>query len=463
MKDEKVLMFGEGNFLRAFIGFIFQKMNDSKCFNGGITALQGVENGLCDLINQQQGLYTVIERGIEKGETIERFTLIDCFNKCINPYKDYDKYLEIAKNSQLQVIVSNTTEFGICYSENEGKEIIEHKNFPAKLTDFLYKRYKYFNGNKDKGLIILPCELIDRNGDKLKDLILKYSKEWDLESDFIKWLNESNTFTNTLVDRIVSGYPKAEADEICNKLEYKDNLLDVCEPFLLWVIEGDKKILNKLPLDKCGLDIVITDNLETYRTRKVRILNGAHTMSVLAGHLCGFEFVEQLVNDDMFNKYIKKGIFEEIIPAMNGEKLNEYALDVIERFKNPYLNHRLLNISLNSISKFKSRVLVSIKDYVLKFNKAPKVLSFSLAALISFYKNGIGSFVNDDAEFLDGLSNLFKNCKNEKELINNILSDKILWGEDLTLLKDFEAQVLSYYIDIQSYGTEVVIKGLIND
>lgn len=444
VKDpERILMFGEGNFLRAFACFIVEKLNQSG-FGFGITALQGIEQGLCDIINGQDGLYTVIERGMEKGSAIERATVISCLNRCVNPYADYDKYLGIAKNPELQVIISNTTEFGICYDEAEKKENKPHKNFPAKLTRFLFERYKYFGGDINKGLIILPCELIDKNGQKLKETLLRYAAEWEYEKGFTDWLEKANIFANTLVDRIVSGYPKGEAEDICNKLGYEDKLLDVCEPFLLWVIEADKKILDVFPLDKCGLDIVVTDDLTPYRTRKVRILNGAHTASSLAGHLCGLETVEQLVKDAVFYDYMHKAIFDEIIPSFKGDKLVEYAEDVLERFKNPYLNHKLLSISLNSISKFKARVLPSIKDYIKIKGKAPRILAFSFAALIAFYKEGIGKYVSDDARYIDELSKIFAVAQ-PQNVIKAVMQNTVLWEEDLTIIKYFEDAAAACY------------------
>ncbi|MDD4003333.1 MAG: tagaturonate reductase [Clostridia bacterium] len=441
---EKVLMFGEGNFLRAFACFIIDKLN-RKGYGGYVTALQGIEKGLCNIINAQDGLYTVIERGMEKGNITERFNIISCLKRCVNPYTDYNAYLSMAENPDLQVVISNTTEFGICYAENEDKDRLIHKNFPAKLTHLLYNRYKFFGGDSGKGLVILPCELIDKNGDKLKEIVFRYAHEWGLESGFTDWLCGANIFANTLVDRIVSGYPKNEAKQLCQKIGYYDDLLDVCEPFLLWVIEGDKKILDILPLYGCGLDIVITDDLTPYRTRKVRILNGAHTMSVLAGHICGFETVEQLVNDKVFNKFMINGIFEEIIPSFEGDKLAEYANDVIERFKNPYLNHKLLSISLNSVSKFKTRVLPSIKDYIKKYDKAPRLLSFSLAALIEFYKRGIGKFVSDEKQYLDVLSDIFGAGLSEGQTVKAVLGSELLWGEDLTAIKHLEKSVADCY------------------
>jgi tagaturonate reductase len=327
----------------------------------------------------------------------------------------------------------------------------------------LYERYKYFNGNIEKGLIILPCELIDKNGQKLYEIVLRYAVEWKFEKGFINWLDSANIFANTLVDRIVSGYPHGEAEEICNKLGYNDKLLDVCEPFLLWVIEADKKILNKFPLHNSGLDIVVTDDLTPYRTRKVRILNGAHTISVPAGHICGFETVEQMINDNIFYKYITKGIFDEIIPTFKGDKLNEYALDVIERFKNPYLNHKLLSISLNSISKFKTRVLPSIKDYVKIKDKAPYILTFSLAALIYFYQTGIDKFVNDEAKYISELKNIFNNHTEQENIVKAVMQNKILWEEDLTHIKYVEKAVTDHYLLILKKGMEKALREIVYD
>jgi tagaturonate reductase len=447
---EKILMFGEGNFLRAFACFIVEKLNQNG-YGGGIVALQGIEQGLCGMINGQDGLYTVIERGMEKGKTVERATVITCLNRCVDPYANYGEYLAIAENPGLQVIISNTTEFGICYDPDEKKENFPHKNFPAKLTRFLYQRYRHFGGDTNKGLIILPCELIDKNGQKLKETVLRYAADWDLEKSFTDWLENSNTFANTLVDRIVSGYPKGEAEAICKKLGYSDALLDVCEPFLLWVIEADKKILDIFPLHKCGLDIVVTDDLTPYRTRKVRILNGAHTISALAGHICGLDTVEQLVCDGVFHDYIYKGIFDEIIPSFKGDKLAGYAGDVLERFKNPYLNHKLLSISLNSVSKFKARVLPSVKDYIKIKDRAPRILAFSLAALICFYKTGIGKFVSDDTRYIDELSKIFA-CTEPQNIVKEVMQNTTLWEEDLTQIKYLEEAVTESYKLISEKG-----------
>lgn len=421
---EKVLCFGEGNFLRAFCAVAVQRMNENAGFRGKIVLLQGLEKGLGDRINERGGKYTVVERGFEGGAPVERFVKVDCVSRCVNPYADYAEFLKIAENPELALVVSNTTEFGIAFDETERAGQETYRNFPAKLTDFLYHRYRFFGGSAESGLAILPCELIEHNGRKLKECVLRYAALWGLEPGFAAWL-ESNTFADTLVDRIVSGYPKSEAGEICARLGYDDPLLDVCEPFFLWVVEADEKKLGNIPLGQSGLDIVVTDDLQPYRTRKVRILNGAHTMSVLLGHLAGFTTVEEMLKDEAFRTFLERGIREEIIPSFEGEELEAYAADVLERFLNPFLNHKLLDISLNSVSKWKTRDLCSLKDDIRRTGDCPRSLCLSLAGLIAFYRAGAGDFVRDDPALVRILS---------EGTLAEILSSATLWGEDLTRL-----------------------------
>lgn len=455
---DAVLLFGEGNFLRAFIGDIFQNLNDKGLFDGGIVALQGTEVGTCDLINGQNGAYNIIYRGVEKGTEIDfgnRF--VYCLNRCINPYTDYEEYLKNAENPDIKVIISNTTEFGICYSEDEHFEDKMHSNYPAKLTDFLYRRYKFFGGDKDKGLIFLPCELIDKNGATLKSMILRYAADWKLENDFAEWLDTANVFANTLVDRIVSGFPKNDFDRFCTKLGYTDNLLDVCEPFLFWAIEGDaEKINSVLHFDKCDFNITVQDDITYYRSRKVRMLNGCHTMSILAGLMSGFDIVKDLLDDKVFNEYIRLGVYGEIIDSLgdNGTLVG-YADDLMSRFSNPYLNHKLESISLNSVSKIKARVMPSVKEYVEKFGKCPKILSFSFASLIKFYTGG--GTTHDEKVVTDEFERIMKT----DDIVKNTLGSVALWGEDYTLIPDFENTVRKYYDRINAIGVYEAVKELV--
>lgn len=427
---EKILMFGEGNFLRAFIGRIVKNCNDVCAYNGSVVALQGVERGMADEINGQNGLYTLVERGYADGAPKVSETVIDCLSRCIDPYRDYAAFLGTAHNPQMRVVVSNTTEFGICYDAGETAER-PHRNFPAKLADWLHERFLAL-GDKG-GVLVLPCELIDNNAERLYGYVVRYAREWGYAEEFFAWLENSCRFCSTLVDRVVSGYPAAEAEEMEKRFGYRDALIDVCEPFLLWVIDSAQPVDAWLPVSSCGLDIVVTDDFSSYRTRKVRILNGAHTSSVPAGHLCGFKTVDQLVSDPVFFEFLDRELKEEIIPSFDGKDLLKYAGEVFERFRNPYVHHRLTSIVLNSVSKFRARVLCSIEDCVERGIR-PSRLFFSLAALIVFYEREAGGAVHDEEIYTSRLNAYFAEgaAAGRRETLRRILSDEVLWGKDLT-------------------------------
>lgn len=275
----KVLQFGEGNFLRAFVDWIIDQLNEKGDFNGDVMMVQPLANGMGKMINDQNGLYTTVLRGVQNGKPVEEFRKITSVKGCINPYSEYDEYMAQAENPDLRFIISNTTEAGIAYHAGDRLEDKPQVSYPGKVCAFLYKRYQAFKGAADKGIIVIPCELIDKNGDNLKRIVLQYAEEWKLDKGFAAWLENACDFCNSLVDRIVPGYPRAEADAICEKLGYKDNLLDSAEIFLLWVIECHKKTHeDELPTAKAGVNVIWTDDMSFYRTRKVRILNGAHTM-----------------------------------------------------------------------------------------------------------------------------------------------------------------------------------------
>lgn len=354
----KVLQFGEGNFLRAFVDWIIDLLNEKGDFNGSVMMVQPLAQGMGEMINEQNGLYTTVLRGMRDGKPAEDFRAVTSVEGCINPYSDYASFIAQAENPDLRFIISNTTEAGIAYHEGDKLEDKPQVSFPGKVTAFLYHRFRHFNGAADKGIIAIPCELIDKNGDNLRKLVFRYAEEWGLEKEFIDWLTNACDFCNSLVDRIVPGYPRAEAEAICERLGYKDNLLDSAELFLLWVIECHGKFHDdEFPTAKAGVNVIWTDDMSFYRTRKVRILNGAHTMSVLAAYQTGLNTVEECIKSDLIFPMMKRGLFEEIIPSMDGDKaqLEEYANDVLTRFANPFIVHLLLSISLNSVSKFKTR------------------------------------------------------------------------------------------------------------
>lgn len=477
----KVLQFGEGNFLRAFVDWIIDLLNEKSDFNGSVMMVQPLAKGMGEMINDQDGLYTTVLRGVRNGKPVEEFRKITSVEGCINPYSEYDKFIAQAENPDLRFIISNTTEAGIAYHEGDKLENKPQVSYPGKVCAFLYKRYQYFNGSADKGIIVIPCELIDKNGDNLKAIIKRYAGEWGLEEGFITWLDTACDFCNSLVDRIVPGYPRAEADAICERLGYKDNLLDSAEIFLLWVIECHGKTHeDELPTAKAGVNVIWTDDMSFYRTRKVRILNGAHTMSVLAAYQTGLNTVEECIKSPLVFPMMKRGLFEEIIPSMDGDKkqLEEYAGDVLERFANPYIVHLLLSISLNSVSKFKTRDLPSLLGYVKKEGKLPVVLPFSLAALISFYegteyegtalvgnRNGEKYLINDSPEVLEKFASLYKasykdNKEKAEQIAKAVLSEASWWGEDLTAVAGLEAVVAKHLENIWTNGMTKAIESL---
>ena len=440
---DRVIQFGEGNFLRGFVDWLFDKLNKEMDFGAGVTLVQPLEMGLVDKIMEQDGLYTLILRGLQNGEKVYDTTKVECITKGINPYSDWEGFLNLASVPTYRFIVSNTTEAGIEYKEEDAANA-PNLSYPGKLTLLLKKR---FDLGLD-GFILIPCELIDYNGDNLKKCIIKYAESWNLGADFIKWIEEENYFTNTLVDRIVTGYPRDEAAEIEAQLGYKDAVLDTAEIFHLWVIEGDKKLSEELPFHKIGLNVIWTDDVTPYKARKVRILNGAHTMMVLAAHLAGLETVKEAMDDKLVSSYMMQGLYDEIIPTLTlpKEELMAFASAVLERFSNPYIKHYLLSIALNSVSKFKVRVLPSLLGYMKLKNEIPNTLAFSLAALIAFYRTDKS---NDDAEIMEYM---------KTASVADILKRTDYWGEDLTMLYDV---VNGHYEKIMTIGVREAMKEVV--
>ena len=412
-RTERVIQFGEGGFLRGFVDWMLQKINEKSDFDGSVVVVQPIEQGMCDMLTAQNCVYTHVIRGIEGVDK----TLVDVISRCVKPYDDFAAYLALAEQPEMRFVVSNTTESGIVFSSDDKITDAPPKTFPAKVTLLLKKR---FDLGLD-GFIFLPCELIDRNGDNLKKCILQYADLWNLGAEFKAWVEKENVFTNTLVDRINTGYPKGED----MNLGYEDNMVNTSEFFHLWVIETDYDIERELPFASADLNVIVTpDKLEMYRTRKVRILNGAHTSLVPYALLSGLETVKDCIDDATMNAHIRKCVFEEIIPTLDlpKDELQSYANSVLERFGNPYIKHYLSSIALNSVSKFKVRVLPSILEYIKRYNKMPETLLFAFAKLIDFYKTDM---TNDDKDVV-----AFMKSHNTAE----ILANASLWGEDLSRL-----------------------------
>lgn len=454
----KIVQFGEGNFLRAFIGYAFQELNKAVNFNAGIAVVQPIDRGLVKMLNDQDGLYTLFMKGIKKGQEIQETELISNIVKGVDPYANFNDYLSLAKENSLEFIISNTTEAGIAYVSSDTAEMQPPSSFPAKLTLLLNERFKHFNGDKSKGLTIIPCELINHNSETLKEIILKYISDWNLGDDFKSWILESNSFHSTLVDRIVPGYPKDEIETYNSQLNYKDNLIVAAETFLLWVIEGGDDLKVKLPFEKTNLDVKIVADMQPYRTRKVRILNGAHTAMVPFSILYGNKTVKQSVDNEFTGKFINQAVFNEIIDTleMDRDELNSFADEIFDRFRNPFIIHNLSSIALNTVSKFTVRVLPSLLGYVKVHKKVPTNLTFAFASLIRFYKgtwNGETLPVNDSKEIVDNFAKIWES-NNYSEISERVLTNKEYWGEDLTKVKDLKEAVALALEEIDVNGIE---------
>ena len=408
-RKQKVIQFGEGGFLRGFVDWMIQIANEKTDFNGSVVVVQPIKDGLCDTLSAQGCVYTHLCRGVE-GVDVKK---IDVISHCVKPYDEFDKYIALAENKDFRFIVSNTTEAGIAFNANDKITDRPASSFPGKLTQLLLKRFEL----KLDGFVFLPCELIDKNGDNLKSCILKYCDLWDLGDDFKEWIEKENIFCNTLVDRINTGYPKDESIQV----DFDDKMINTSEYFHLWVISGYSQLFTELPFDKCGLNVIVTEELERYRTRKGRILNGSHTSMIPYALLSGVETVGDCLKDPVISAHLKN-CQEEIIASLDStrEESEDYAESVMVRFANPYIRHMCQSIALNSVSKFKVRVLPSILGYERKMGKAPQHLLFSFAKLIEFYKKGTP---NDSPE---------ETRKLKEGTVLEILSDETLWGQDLS-------------------------------
>lgn len=416
---ERIIQFGEGGFLRSFVDMFVHIMNEKGLFDGKVVVVQPIQKGLINVLNEQSGIYHQYLRGVENGEIINSCTEVHSISRGVDPYSDYAAYLELAHNPDFRFIVSNTTEAGIEYLGTEKLTDAPPKSFPAKLTALLYERYKLGL----PGFIIFCCELIDHNADLLKKYVLQYAKLWELSEDFSKWIESENHFCNTLVDRICTGYPKDEAEALCRELGCEDRLINTAEIFHLWVIEGNFE--EEFPLKKAGINVIWTDDVTPYKKRKVRILNGAHTSMVLAARLYGLSTVKECLDDPNVSAMLKKTLSEEIIPTLGstGEDIT-FGNAVLERFANPFVKHQLLSIALNSVSKFKVRVLPTILEYRDKYGKLPKCLTMSLAALIAFYRT-------DEANDGEEIMRFMKEAS-----VPEILRKEEYWGADLSLMEN---------------------------
>lgn len=449
---EKVIQFGEGNFLRAFVDWQIQQMNKKDLFNGSAVVVQPIAQGLGKMLAEQDYLYTVILEGLLNGETVASSEIITTVNRVINPYESYQDYLALAENDDLEIILSNTTEAGIAYHAGDQLNDTPPTSFPAKLTALLAKRFELGK----KGFTIIPCELIDRNGEKLKEIVLRYANEWNLSTEFTTWLENENTFCCSLVDRIVPGYPRDRAAELNEKHGYEDNLMVKAEPFMLWVIEGPEKVKEIFPLAKAGLNVIVTDDMTPYRERKVHLLNGPHTCMVPIARLAGLETVEEVMLDPDFSVLVNNLFNQELIPMLSlpKDELEVYAEQIKERFKNPFVRHELSSIALNSVSKFKARLLPILLRFAKTQGKLPHYITLALAALILNYR-GDKFEVHDDEEVMATFKAAWEN---PATVASTILSNTALWGEDLTAVPGLLATVEKDLQGLETTGARALVQ-----
>ncbi len=471
---ERMLQFGKGAFLRGFVDVFVDEMNEKANFDCKIVVCQSQKNTLSDAINEQEGLYTLYLRGYSDGEKVDTKRVISSLSRCIDPFAEYDELLQLAKNPHLRFITGNTTEAGIVYDDSCAFDDRPPLGYPAKLTRFLYERFVHFNGAQDKGFIILPCELIDNNGEALKRCVLQYVVTWALGDKFKNWVEGANKFCSTLVDRIVTGYPRGEAERLNEQNGYVDELINTGEVYAHWVIEGDESIAKELPFTAAGLPIIITPDHKPYKQRKVRILNGAHTTLVLGAYLAGKNIVRECIEDDVTCEYMKKTVFDEIIPTLPLDKkeLWDFASSVIDRFNNPFIDHELLSISLNCTSKWRARVLPSLLAYYEQEKSVPPCIAASFAFYVAFYRgedmrdgaliarrDGEEYKISDDAAVLD----FFYQNKDlsTAELVRKVCENTDFWGQDLTKIEGFERTVTEFADKIERLGCYKVMQGLL--
>lgn len=466
----KVVQFGEGNFLRGFVDYMIDIANEQGNFCGDIVLVKPIEFGSLEMFHKQECQYTVSLRGIADGEAKVSNRIVTSVADVVAAYEDYEKYMKLAEIDTLRFVVSNTTEAGIVFDEGDQFEMNPPKTFPGKLTKFLFHRYQIFQGDKEKGLVMLPVELIDDNGIMLKKCVMQFIEKWGLEEGFKEWIEEACIFTSTLVDRIITGYPREKEQEEWEKLGYEDHIMVTGEPFALWVIESSKDISKEFPLPDAGLPVIFTDNQKPYKQRKVRILNGAHTSFVLASYLAGNNFVKESMEDKDIYNFMKVTIFEEVIPTLDLPKteLEQFAWSVIERFQNPYVKHALLAISLNSVSKWRARCMPSLLKYIENTKKLPSHLTFSLAALMAFYsgseirenaligyRDGQEYRIMDDRKVLEFFRD---NCqKPVGEFVRAFISNKDFFGQDLSQIEGLTDSITTYLEDIKENGMRAAL------
>jgi tagaturonate reductase len=385
----RILQFGEGNFLRAFVDWKIDRMNEKAASDWGVVVVRPIAGGNPHTLNEQDGLYTVLTRGVaDDGSTVSEARLVACVRQELAGHEDWSTVLEQAHNPDITVVISNTTDAGIAYVAGVAYGDMPPISFPAKMARLLHERWKHFDGKPESGWQMIACELIDHNGDELRRIVLQYAEEWKLEAAFIAWVKEHNAFYNTLVDRIVPGYPKADAEKLEAELGYKDLFMTVGEYFHFFVIErqaGQPAL--RLPLATYDEHTVVVEDATPYKARKVAILNGAHTALCPLALIAGVMTVGETVRTPAGTLFLDRLLKEEVIPflALPKAELETFAEAVLRRFSNPFLQHQWYDISLNGLVKYQARNLPRLLAYSERFGKPAPLMTLSLAAWLVFY------------------------------------------------------------------------------
>lgn len=463
---EKIIQFGEGNFLRGFIEWIIWNTNKKTDFDGSVVVVQPIEKGMIDVLNEQDGLYHLNLQGMQNGKSIDTVEMIDVISRALNPYREFDEYLKLAEQPQMRFVISNTTEAGIAFDPECKFTDKPASSYPGKLVQLLYHRYEYFKGDRSKGFIILPCELIFENGKHLKECIRQYIRHWNLGEDFSEWFETACGVYCTLVDRITPGYPRDTVAELTERIGIEDHLLDKAEIFHLWVIEAPKSVADEFPADKAGLNVIFVPSEAPYHERKVTLLNGPHTVLSPVGYLSGLNTVKECCEDPEIGKFVHKVMYEELMQTLNlpMEELRQFADDVMERFRNPYVKHFVTSIMLNSFPKFKTRDLPGLKTYLQRKGELPKGLVLGLAGITTYYKGGKRGedeiVPNDDEKITTLLKELWATGDCRKVAVG-VLAAEFIWGEDLNKV-DGLADLLTADLElIQAKGMREAVKSII--
>jgi tagaturonate reductase len=466
LRPERIIQFGEGNFLRAFVDWIVFNMNEKTDFNSSVVVVQPIENGMVDMLNAQDGLYHLNLQGLDKGEAVDSIQMIDVISRGLNPYTQNAEFMKLAENPDMRFVISNTTEAGIAFDPSCKLDDAPAKSYPGKLTQLLFHRFKTFNGAMDKGFIIMPCELIFLNGKELNKCIHQYIELWNLGAEFKSWFENACGVYCTLVDRIVPGYPKDTIDQILAKINIEDKLVVKGEIFHLWVIEAPESVAKEFPADKAGLNVLFVPSEKPYHDRKVTMLNGPHTVLSPVGYLSGLNTVRECCEDEVIGKFVHKVMFEELAHTLDlpMEELVKFGSDVMERFRNPFVKHYVTSIMLNSFPKFKTRDLPGLKIYLERKGELPKGLVLGLAGICTYYKGGKRGddeiVVNDDKAIMDLLKELWATdcCTKVAE---GVLGAEFIWGENLNLVPGLTVALKENLKSVRDKGMLATVKSIL--